>query len=229
MDLATFSQDVTSPVLSFTSVNLSMLITFALSKSSSSLYWLFWGAMTEFRYSISASLSRRGNRTSPLCTVTFAGRTPNLPKLSYLMSSSEAPICSKALGIIVGINGSSSAAHILMVSKRLYKTVASLADFAGSFANIQGAVSSIYLLARDTTVIISVRAKESLVSSIYFSTAGASFSAIALRFASNSPSSRSVGNVPSKYFTAIATVLETRLPKSLARSEFMRFIIISLE
>ena len=36
------------------------------------------------------------------------------------------------------------------------------------------------------------------------------------------------GIIPSKYFSTIATVLETKFPKSLAKSEFIFLINISL-
>ena len=55
--------------------------------------------------------------------------------------------------------------------------------------------------------------------------------AVAMEISSSSIGSDflSAGRVPPKYFSTIATVLETRLPRSFARSELILFIIISLE
>ena len=53
--------------------------------------------------------------------------------------------------------------------------------------------------------------------------------ASAISSASKSPASLSAGSVPPKYLSTIATVLETRLPRPFARSEFILFIIISFE
>ena len=46
---------------------------------------------------------------------------------------------------------------------------------------------------------------------------------------SSGPASRSAGSVPPKYFSTIAVVRETRLPRSLARSTLIVLISSSLE
>ena len=52
---------------------------------------------------------------------------------------------------------------------------------------------------------------------------------MALSSVSGSPSCRSVGRVPPKYFSTMAVVRLTRLPRSLARSMLMVWISSSLE
>ena len=58
--------------------------------------------------------------------------------------------------------------------------------------------------------------------SIFSSTLGTVAAAIALRSASKAVSVLSAGSLPPKYFSIMPTVLETRLPKSFAKSELMR-------
>ena len=48
--------------------------------------------------------------------------------------------------------------------------------------------------------------------------------AVSLRDASNSVSSLSTGSCPPKYFSIMPAVLETRFPRSLARSELILWI-----
>ena len=97
-------------------------------------------------------------------------------------------------------------------------------------ARTQGAFSSIYLLAREITLNTSERA----FWKAYFSMASSYLSrreaAIARSSASFSLSSAwSAGSLSPQYFWAMATVRETRLPRSFARSTLMVEIRDSLE
>ena len=62
------------------------------------------------------------------------------------------PSCAQIFGAVSGMNGETSTLITRRLSARLYITVASSAFFDGSFANAQGAVSSIYLFARPMNV-----------------------------------------------------------------------------
>ena len=66
-----------------------------------------------------------------------------------------APILAKIFSQVSGITGISSVVHTRMVSSRLYSTVASRTCLLSSLPSVQGAVSSIYLLARSMTLKIS--------------------------------------------------------------------------
>ena len=142
---------------------------------------------------------------------------------------SSAPICSHTFGMVLGMNGNRRPEHIRMLSSRLYSTAASLGIFSSLFARTHGAVSSIYLFARETTLNISSSALESCASSMSFETGSTSAAAIVRSSSSMGSAFFSSGRVPPKYLSAIATVLETRLPRSFARSVLIRPIIISLE
>ena len=86
-----------------------------------------------------------------------------------------------------------------------------------------------YLLALEITLNISASALLSWVSSINLAIFSLKDVAILISSSSTGALSLSVGSVPPKYFSTIATVLETRFPRSFARSELILLIIISLE
>ncbi len=114
--------------------------------------------------------------------------------------------------VLSGMKGVSSWVQIRSASSRLYITVARRALFASSFASTQGAVSSIYLFAREMTLKTSSSAVWVWKVSISFSYLPRSSPAIVLSSQSISSACRSAGSVPSKYFTTIATVRLSRLP-----------------
>ena len=95
-------------------------------------------------------------------------------------------------------------------------------------ASTQGAVSSIYLLARCTTSKMAMRAVGTSSASMAASTLAGS----SLIRPSSSPSTGSATGVlvtvPPKYFSHMATVRDSRLPRSLARSVLMRLMSASL-
>ncbi len=113
-------------------------------------------------------------------------------------------------------------------SSILYSTAARRPFLLSSLQRIQGAVSSIYLLVRETSFIVSVMAFWNWKASICASTL--CFRTLAIWISSTSMGSVvcSAGSLPSKYFRAMVTVRETRLPRSLARSVLIRLISSSL-
>src|SRR5690554_633234 len=118
---------------------------------------------------------------------------------------------------------------ILRVSDRLYNTVSSLC-VSPSLANIQGIVSSTYLFVLLINFQTSSKALEKFSLSMYSSTFTATSTAWFFSELSKSSSSLVGGAIiPSLYFSTIETVLETRLPKSFARSEFNLWRNFSLE
>ena len=173
-------------------------------------------------------MSMRGNRFSPLVTVTVPGSRPQVPASSQPVRS--APIWAKIFPQVSGMKGVSRMAQMRTASSRLYSTRASRGLSSWVLASTQGAFSSIYLLAREITSKISTRAVWKVYSSMspwYFSFRPP---ARAISSASFSSSARwSAGRVPPKYFTAMAVVRLTKLPKSLARSMLMRLMRLSLE
>ena len=110
----------------------------------------------------------------------------------------------------------------------MYNTVPSLSFLSSSFANIQGVVSSIYLLALPIKLNIDSKASGILNSSIAFSTKLGVSRANFINSLSISSLAVGAGITPSKYFSTIATVLDKRFPKSLHKSEFIFFMNISL-
>ena len=117
----------------------------------------FWASCMAFSCSRAFSVSTRGNRFSPLLTCASAHRVPQTLALSQVRSSAAAPIFSKILPQVSGITGVSSVVQTRTVSSRLYSTVASRTRFVSSLPSTQGAVSSIYLLARSMTLNTSSR------------------------------------------------------------------------
>ena len=114
-------------------------------------------------------------------------------------------------------------------SSRLYRTLARRAFLLSSLASCQGAVSSMYLFARWMSLKTSSSARWSWNLSICCSYLSRLVRASSLSSSSRASASRSVGRVPPKYFSTIAVVRETRLPKSFARSVFMVEMSSSLE
>ena len=115
----------------------------------------------------------------------------------------------------------------LRASARWCMQVFSESTWLSSFARTQGIFSSTYLLARLTRTHTSSSAllKENL--SICALTLSAASRAIFSKSASNSSLLAAAGITPPQYFSIIETVLETRFPKSFAKSQFIRFNIIS--
>ena len=181
------------------------------------------------RASSSLAISSRGNRVSPLQTFTSAGSTPYSPALSQLWQLSPAPICRKAFSQLSGMKGVSRIRDTRSASSRLYITEASRAFLLSSLASTQGAVSSMYLLARWISLKISSRARCSWKASICFSYLARAERIISTSSSSMGSASRPVGRLPPKYFSTMAVVRDTRLPRSLARSVLMVLISSSLE
>ena len=128
----------------------------------------------------------------------------------------------KYTGIIMA-NGTTQAQ--LRELRRGYETVYSQLS---SFASTQGAVSSIYLLVRETNFQRSVRAVENCMASMLASTRDFVSEASSARLSSKSPAACASGSFPPKYLPTMEEVLESRFPRSFARSEFMRLISASL-
>ena len=109
------------------------------------------------------------------------------------------------------------------LSARLYMTVASLSFFASSFASIHGAVTSMYLLQAPMRAHMDSSASGALNSVMYRSTFSGRPSARAIMGSSSSGTGRAgAGTTPPKYLSIMLIVRESRLPRSFARSEFMR-------
>ncbi len=138
-------------------------------------------------------------------------------------------MAAKIFSQLSGMKGWSSVVQMRTVSSRLYITVARRVFFASSLASTQGAFSSIYLLARSSTLKISARAFWNWSFSISASYRSRRVAAMVFSSQSSSLSSRSVGSVPPKYFSTMAVVRLTRLPRQLARSTLMVLISSSLE
>ncbi len=117
----------------------------------------------------------------------------------------------------------------LIHSPRQYITVAKRGLSSLFFARAHGAVSSIYLLARPISFQISARALLNCSSFMSFSTLAGVASAISISSLSIAANSDGHGITPLKYLSIIAKVLFTRLPRSLTRSEFIRFKSASFE
>ena len=101
--------------------------------------------------------SMRGNSGAPTVTAASRGSRPNLHRLSQ-SAFSEAPMRRRISALVSGMNGCSRPPQMRMVSSRLYMTQARRGRLLSSRARIQGAVSSIYLLAREMTAKTSLSA-----------------------------------------------------------------------
>ena len=125
---------------------------------------------------------------------------------------------------VEGMKGPISTAANRTHSARVSITFASRSFFSGSLPRTQGWVRSIYLLHSPMTFHTSARAWENCSLSICSSTSFGRAAQCSCRGVSSSASTASVqaGRMPSKYFSIIATVRLTRLPRSFARSAFMR-------
>ncbi len=109
----------------------------------------------------------------------------------------------------------------LMLSQRLYITVASVPRFSSSFASIQGQVSSIYLFARRMIAqMLSIASGIKRLSTFALILSSAPV-ATSIKLVSNSVAVCGAGIVPPKYCSTIAVVRETRLPKSFTKSLFI--------
>ena len=87
----------------------------------------------------------------------WAGSTPHTLALSQLRHLSSAPSLAKILSQLSGMTGCKSVVQMRMVSSRLYSTEARRSRLLSSLPSAQGAVSSIYLLARSMTLNTSSR------------------------------------------------------------------------
>ena len=197
--------------------------------------FLFSSALGAFAFSASAICAKRifsisganalksilANNGAHFCTVMLSG-IPNAVHSSKLLAFP--PKAASIFSLVSGIKLSSSDAQISTVSARLYKTSFKRSFCVSSLASAQGMVSSIYLFARRRSVNISVIASAirsaSAFASTFFTVSLASF----LNSLSSSVSllSGDFTTVPPKYFSIIATVRDTRLPKTLARSVLKR-------
>ena len=130
--------------------------------------------------------------------------------------------------LVLGKNADNNTDANLKLSAKLYKTVPNLSFFSSSLANIQGVVSSIYLLALPISANISSKASGILKLSIAFVTLTGVSKAKLINSLSISSLAVGAGITPPKYFSIIATVLDNKLPRSLQRSELIFFINISL-
>ena len=192
-----------------------------------------FSSLGPFRTSSSFLTSMRGKRASPFCTLVPAGSLPKeLRESQVLRASSLTPSCSKIRAGVLGMKGWISTATKRTHSARVSSTAASSSRFSGSRPRTQGWVRSMYLLHSPTTFQISARAWLNWSLSICSSTSLGSWTQCWRRETpvgsfSSMPLNPS-GVTPSKYFSIMATVRDTRLPRSLARSAFMRVRKLSL-
>ena len=150
----------------------------------------------------------------------FSPISPKVLTLSQVFKfSSVIPNWSYILTAVAFIIGFINVATILIDSHKLYKTVSNSPFLASSLAKAQGIVSSIYLL----VLLINFQAdsKASLNWSLFISISKFSTDNLAVSFklSSNAVATFAIGIIPSLYFSTIETVLLTKFPKSLARSE----------
>ena len=122
---------------------------------------------------------------------------------------------------MLGINGSSNIALILIHSSKLYKTVFNLPFLASSLARIHGVVSSIYLLHFLSNSNIASIASLIRNSFIFSSTILYRFFAVLIKSASTCSYKLLSPTTPSKYFLDILIVLLTKLPSIFAKSAFV--------
>ena len=130
---------------------------------------------------------------------------------------------------LAGITGLTRTEIIRNDSIKLYKTVRNRPTQSASLAKTHGTVSSIYLLLRLIRPQISFKASSIFISSISASNLRTVSTANAAN--SSSTASLSVGpaTTPSSYFSTIAKVRCNKLPKSLAKSAFIRLIKVGKE
>ena len=173
------------------------------------------------------SRSRRGKSVSPLWTRISPRSVPKA--VSSQPRQSCAPICPSALSQLSGMKGVRQIRQMRSDSTRLYMTSARRGAFASSFARTQGIVSSMYLFARWMQRKTSSSARcgwRASICAAYFSGRARSMT---LSSSSIGSALRAAGRTPPKYFSTIAVVRDTRLPRSLARSVLIVEISSSLE
>ena len=157
------------------------------------------------------------------------------------------PIWTAIFSEVSGMTGAMRVATVRIPSNRLYITRSRRGRLASSLASVQGVVSSIYLLQCEMSSQISLRAAANLYSSMR---AWVLVVVSAMRVKSGRSCSGLQDlsafacegvqlshlrdgwlheTVPEKYFSVMAVVRETRLPRSLARSRLRRFRNCSAE
>ena len=104
------------------------------------------------------------------------------------------------LRVAKSMDGVSSTAATRSTSHRLYSTAARRGRLASSFASTQGAVSSMYLLARWMTLKISASAFGTCRTSMHAVTFAGRASTMAASSSSSGSALRWAGRVPPKYF-----------------------------
>ena len=139
----------------------------------------------------------------------------------FVRFSSLIPNCSNIFLEVSFINGCNKTATILKFSTKWYITEAnfSLSSSTSDFANVQGAVSSIYLLLLEIIFQISPNALLTCILSMFSSNAFT----FSITYFSNSSSCSfltlvNFGTTPSKYLFIIPIVLFNKFPKSLHKS-----------
>ena len=142
------------------------------------------------------------------------------PNFSSSLNSRSSELNALAIfSEVSGINEYKSEAPIIILSERLYNTSLRRGNLSSSFASNQGSVSSIYLLQRLNKVNISVIASAARSSFILSTILTRQAVAISLSSLSTGSSTPVDSITPPKYLLLIATVLLTRFPSVLARSE----------
>ena len=150
---------------------------------------------------------------------------PKFLRLAY--DNSSAPVCFAIAEAVSGRKGCRRDVIYLIASIRLYITVFRVSFPSSVFASIHGVVSSMYLLERSTIFQIWSRLSETLSVSIVLTIFSLHSMQVFESELSKSVLLPGAGIIPSKYLFTIDTVLFTRLPSVLARSELYLFINIS--
>ena len=148
---------------------------------------------------------------------------------SWSNGTAGAFICPRIFSAVSGINALRIVAPVWMESRRLYSTVARRSLSPPSRPNIQGSVSSIYLLHLLNRSKISVTASATRSLSIFAVTLE-TVSAVTFLRSASIPLSSSLfvfSTLPSKYLLLMEMVRLTRFPKVFASSEFQRSTISS--
>ena len=171
----------------------------------------------------------RGKIASFFTTLAPALVSPQTSPSCQVALVKSMPICSDTLPLNKGIAGEASTVAMRITSNKLYKTVPKRSFWLSSLAKIQGAVSSIYLLALPTNCQIVLKASENASLSKASAALGAVAKANSFNSSSNSVACPASGIMPPKYLSTIATERLTRLPKSLAKSVLMRLTKASSE
>ena len=171
-------------------------------------------------------MSIRGKSASGFTILLPGSSPPKVLRLSQEVLSvlSALNICS----LVLTITGLLKTPIMRRLSARLYSTVPSRAFLDSSLASIQGIVWSIYLLQRDIYCQRTARADENCSSSIL---TAYSLAVCRHNFCSSSSISSGAsgaGSTPLKYLSIMAAVRLKRLPRSFAKSLFMRLISASL-